>query len=123
MIYLEGAMHKKINWWIAALVILIITISAAYAISAKAARYAWYFGGQITKVQQAKTCGCPKEPPCSNGCPCGYSDVTIRPFGGGQTYVCVPSTFLVKGKGLLQGLKIIGGGQSSLSPEWIWTVN
>ncbi len=37
MFYPEGMMHKKVNIWLAALIIAIIALSAALAISAKAA--------------------------------------------------------------------------------------
>ena len=122
MFHPEGLMHRKINIWIALAVLTMITISAAFALSTRAAVFSWYFGGRIATVQPAGTCGCgPQEPPCLHGCPCGFHDVGIVPYRGGAKFVCVPASKPVPSAGLVPGATIFGGGYSSLSPVRIFT--
>ena len=48
MEYMKKMMRKKINFWVAVLIILIVTVSGAVAVTVQAIGY--YFGGMITYV-------------------------------------------------------------------------
>ena len=122
MVYIQGMMHKKIHLGLALLILLIVAISAAFALTARAVA-PWYFGGRITVVVPESVCSDPDTCSACKNCGCGaWSDVTIQPYRGGQSYVCVPAGFSVQGKGLTPGLQTLGHGSSPYTPIRIWTV-
>jgi hypothetical protein len=107
MIYLEGLMHKKINIWIALLIIIILAASAAWAISAKAFWFSGIsFGGFVISVTRSCTgdCSC-------NFCGCGdHSQIVFIPYGGDNFFVCPSLTFPYIGPFPQKGYRIIGWG-------------
>ncbi len=118
MIYIEGLMHKKVKWYLAALAILIITLAAAWAISAKAVAYS-SFGGLITKVTpcipdpEATTCfgSCPF---CTTltGSSCSfYQEITFRPArGSSYSFICPAKSYRFIGGVPRPGAWILGNG-------------
>lgn len=39
-------------------------------------------GGRLGAIQEAGTCNCGTQPPCLDGCPCGFQNVKIIPAPG-----------------------------------------
>ena len=135
MIYLEGLMHKKINIWVALLVIAVIAACAAYAISARAYYASWYIGGMITSYIPGCTMatpapGCSGVPcPCRQcGCVCApctppppqWSEIIFTPYGGSRTnYVCPPIGFRYSNSLPAPSKYILGWGQGVYAPVQI----
>ena len=122
----------------ALLVIIIITVIAAYAISARAAAK-WYFGGQVTYFVPGCTMAIPVPKICPDAfipclCPnCGcvkapcippppkWAETGIRPFGGGKTYSCEPVAYSYIFSPMSPPppnplYYILGGGQNAKTP-------
>lgn len=119
MIYLEGLMHKKINFWIALLILIIIATAVAWALSASAKTASFYFGGWVTYYQPAcvyvPLCNCcPNCPICTMYGPAcgGMQEVQFTPTGGMSNHICPLKTFRFFGGLPRPGGFIIGWGFS-----------
>lgn len=136
MIEMSNSLKKKVNWWVAVLIILIVTIGAAWAISARAiiltassgftGGSAINFGGRVTFYQpncQLVLGACPNCPMCSSryGARCAaMQEVQFIPATSDKkiNFVCPVKGFQYKPKGATpkkNGL-ILGNGLSQDKP-------
>ncbi len=114
-------MHRKINIFAALLIIVILAIISAWAISVRAFS-GINFGGRVTTYIPAATCANPYT--CSVCIPCGcgsWDNVVFTPFGGNSFYVCPPAGFRYQGPPSLPGFQILGGGFNVYAPFQIST--
>lgn len=111
MLYIEGAMHRKVKWWVAILAILVLAGIAAYAISARALSYPFTVGGRVTAynpscvtLQPSGKCSCTM---CQLYCD-SVEEILLTPFGGTrpQPYICPLKGFRYTGR---TGVPTIGG--------------
>lgn len=132
MIILEGIMHRKVKWWITFVIVIILVIIAALAISAKAAN--WTLGGEVVSYIPAcsaasPTPTCPGIPckclrcgcvwaPCVPPTPPKWSEILIRPMGRSMQYSCPPIGFKYSGVQQVPSpkKKILGFGMSAYAP-------
>src|SRR3989338_1914247 len=118
MIYPEGLMHRKINLWLALLIIAILAAIAAWAISVKAARNV-SFGGRINLVNPCvldpESGTCPNCPACTLrlGSACAsYTEIQFTPVrGSAYSFICTPKTYsFIRGRTPTPGSWILGNG-------------
>ena len=114
MIYLQGAMRRRVNWIVAALIIIIIAASAAWMITAKAIAPGFFFGGKVISTIPICTipiggnCGCLV-------CGCGpWTEIIVKP---GDTlsapYLCPNPGITILGAGIVKpGMYVLGLGAS-----------
>lgn len=102
---------KKINKWLAFLIIFIVAFSATVAVTAKAAGVL-SFGGIIYKYTPL----CLPPPACTSMClmcGCGsWGEVAFVPFGGDINYICPPLGYQPLQGSFVPGFQILGWGFS-----------
>jgi hypothetical protein len=130
MHYLSDSLKQKVNWWVAALVILIVALAAAWAISVRAANGTSNFkkwGGRITYYEPGctfdpLTARCDNCQLCSSqyGAACaGMEEINFKPaLGSDSIFVCPTKGFKYTPLGITPqiGGQLLGFGINEAAP-------